>query len=484
MQSTSTGTTGTTGRADTLAPLAGANVDTEAQPTQPAADDTAITDNAALSPLLPLKAVLTATAAEFKYVQFYHSASALLARSRRFSSFLSQCRYLAAPMVGISDLPFRLLCRQYGATVCYTEMIDTTCSGIPRLPPASCAADRPLVVQFAANDGDKLLTAVLAVQSMCDAVCLNLGCPQRVARRAMYGAYLLDDVEEHRRRLLNIVHHCTSSPLLHIPLVVKIRVLDSVEATVSLCRQLTLAGASLIAIHARQRGRVDQRRDEAADLSIVRHCTAALRHLPVTLISNGNVRSHNDIANNLHYTGAHGIMCAEPLAHNPALFSMPPYPPPLTLALQYVKLVEAEGWREGRGSQEVWWRAVAQLWRMAGQQLTWLQVSGGLERVCSVAEVRAVVELAIARERGGWQRDEALQLELDRSQERRQQAIERLRTRTRQQEQAGERQSIEETALLNTKQRKRVRKREEKAQTDRLRKCSKDVRPNDTTNDR
>jgi len=427
-----------------------------------AKDSTAATDTAPPH-LLPLKAVLSATAAEFKYVNYYHLASALLARYHRFSHFLSQCRYIAAPMVGISDLPFRLLCRQYGATVCYTEMIDTTGPDMPQLPPASCAADRPLVVQFAANDGQRLLTAALAVQSMCDAVCLNLGCPQRVARRAMYGAYLLDDVDDDRRRLLALIHHVTSSPLLHVPLLVKIRVLHSVEATVSLCRQLALAGASLIAIHARQRGRVDQRRDGAADLSIVQHCTAALQHFPVTVVTNGNVRSHTDIAHNLHYTAAHGIMCAEPLAHNPALFSHPPHPAPLALALQYVRLVEAEGWREGRSVEEAWLRVVAQVWRMAGERLAWLQVGGALEHVCSVAEVRAVVELAIERESGGWQRDESLQLEFDRSCERRQQMMERMRTRIRQQEEARGRQVSAELAQLNSKQRKRLRKREEKA---------------------
>ena len=409
-----------------------------------------------------MKATLTATAAEFQYAALYHSVSILLSRNQRFASFLSQCRCIAAPMVGISDLPFRLLCRQYGATVCYSEMIDTTGPSMPPLPPASCTADRPLVVQFAANDGERLLAAALAVQSMSDAVCLNLGCPQRVARRAKYGAYLLDAVEEDRRHLLSIVHQVTSSPLLHIPLVVKIRVLDSVEATVSLCCQLALAGASLIAIHARQRGRVEQRRDGAADLSLVRHCVAALHHLPVAVVTNGNVRAHSDVAHNLRYTAAHGLMCAEALAANPALFSSPPHPAPLALALQYVRLVEAEGWREGRRREENWLRVVAQVWRMAGDELRRLQVAGGLERVCGVAEVRAVVELAIARQSGDWQRVEALQTELDRSCERRQQTMERLRTRIRQQEQAGVGATIDELPL-NTKQRKRLRRRLEKA---------------------
>ena len=271
-------------------------------------------------------------------------------------------------------------------------------------------------------------------------------------------------MEADRRRLLSIVHHVTSSPLLRVPLVVKIRVLDSAEATASLCRQLALAGASLIAIHARQRGRVDQRRDGAADLSIVRHCTAALQHLPVSIITNGNVRAHGDIAHNMHYTCAHGIMCAEPLAHNPALFSPLPHPPPLTLALQYVRLVEAEGWREGRSEGEVWLRVVAQVWRMAGERLTWLQVGGGLERVCGVGDVRAVVESAMERDCGGWQRDETLQPELDRRHERRQQTMERLRTRLRQQQgRADANPPTSETALLNTKQRKRLRRREQKA---------------------
>ena len=72
-------------------------------------------------------------------------------------------------------------------------------------------------MQFCANDPDVLLAAAKLVEDRCDGVDLNLGCPQRIARRGHYGAFLMDDLPTVKRLVEKLAQN------LKVPVTVKAR---------------------------------------------------------------------------------------------------------------------------------------------------------------------------------------------------------------------------------------------------------------------
>ena len=176
--------------------------------------------------------------------------------------------------------------------------------------------DRPLFVQFCANKPEDLLEAAQYVAPYCDAVDLNLGCPQGIARSGHYGAFLQEDWET-IYKMINKLHN-----ELPIPVTAKMRILENKEKTLEYAKMILSAGASILTVHGRRREQKGHNTG-LADWSIIRYLRDNLP--PETVIfANGNILNSSDLEPCLVATGADGIMSAEGNLSDPTIFAKPP----------------------------------------------------------------------------------------------------------------------------------------------------------------
>ena len=158
---------------------------------------------------------------------------------------------VVAPMVDASELAYRMQCRKHGAQLVYTQMFSShmfvESAEYRRQNFQTIPEDRPLIVQLAGDNPDMLLKAAQMVQGKCDAVDINLGCPQGIAKRGHYGAFLMEELD----LLTAIVSKLANE--LNIPVTCKTRIYHDFNRTIRLMETLVNAGASLLTVHGRTR---------------------------------------------------------------------------------------------------------------------------------------------------------------------------------------------------------------------------------------
>ena len=256
-------------------------------------------------------------------------------RSHTFWDDLGRPRCVVSPMVDQSELAFRMLCRRYhgGAPLlCYTPMIHSSRfvkdRTYRRSLLQSCGAeDRPLIAQICGHDPDILVAASKLIAGSDptrrpDAVDLNLGCPENIARKGRYGSFLL------REPVLVVALVRALVDSVALPITCKIRIMDEsnpdsdwrgLPGTIRLVRALQGAGVSAICVHARNRHNKGPKTSDADWAAIKAIKEAVGPGLPI--IANGNIATTRDVRRCLAVTGCDAVMSAEALLVNPALFA-------------------------------------------------------------------------------------------------------------------------------------------------------------------
>ncbi|KAJ5450735.1 tRNA-dihydrouridine(16/17) synthase [Penicillium daleae] len=268
-------------------------------------------------------------------------------QGREFYESIGSPKYIVAPMVDRSEFAWRMLTRSFMPAdepqplLAYSPMFHARLFGeqaklrTQHFQPTREANgdmkkkdelfldgnpqfDRPLFVQFCANDPNEFLEAARHVAPYCDAVDLNLGCPQGIARKGHYGAFLQEDWD----LIYKLINRLRTE--LSVPITAKFRIQETKEKTLEYAKMILSAGANIITVHGRRR---EQKGHETgvADWSYIRYLRDNLP--PETVIfANGNILNHEDIERCLEVTGADGVMSAEGNLSDPTIFSKPPPP--------------------------------------------------------------------------------------------------------------------------------------------------------------
>lgn len=260
-----------------------------------------------------------------------------------------------APMAGVTDLAFRMVCREEGAALTYTEMIsakalvygDKKTKALLTL----AADEHPAAVQIFGSEPEIMGEAAkLAVElSGADILDINMGCPVGKIAGSGDGSALMLDPDKAARIVEAAVKSCG------VPVTAKIRKgwdKGNVNA-VEFAKTLEGAGVSAIAVHGRTR---TQMYSGVADWDIIRAVSGAVN---VPVMANGDIFTAEDAKRALIYTGAAMAMIGRGAFGNPWLFGqanaaiagmeIPPLPPlreRIDLAVrQFETAAEAKGER-------------------------------------------------------------------------------------------------------------------------------------------
>ena len=222
---------------------------------------------------------------------------------------------ILAPMAGVTDLPFRLLCKEQGCGLVYSEMVSAKAvfygnkNTIPLL--LSDEAEHPVALQLFGSDPELMADMAARLEEYpFDIFDVNMGCPVPKVVNNGEGSALMKNPELAERILSTMVKAVKK------PVTVKIRkgFDDTCINGVELAKRAEAAGVSAVAIHGRTR---QQYYSGKADWDIIRQIKETVS---IPVIGNGDIFTPQDGKRMLEETGCDGIMVGRGARGNPWLF--------------------------------------------------------------------------------------------------------------------------------------------------------------------
>jgi len=223
---------------------------------------------------------------------------------------------ILAPLAGYTDLPFRLLCREQGASLCFSEMVS--CHGLTYKQKntidlmQTVADERPFGVQLFGSDPDHMgEAAAIASSYPIDLIDLNMGCPVRKVTKRGSGCALMKDLRLAQKIIETVCANTT------LPVTVKFRSGWTEEQIngPEFAAMAETAGAAAVTIHARTWA---QGFGGLADRKIIKAVKEAVR---IPVIGNGDILVFADGLQMMAETGCDAVMVGRGALGNPWVFA-------------------------------------------------------------------------------------------------------------------------------------------------------------------
>ena len=217
-----------------------------------------------------------------------------------------------APVAGVSDLPFRKLCRSFGADLCYTEMVSAKalCFGDKKTKKLlNCDGElHPRAVQLFGSEPEILARAAKFAENDFDIIDINMGCPAPKIIKNGEGSALMKNPALAGKIIETVVKRVKA------PVTVKIRRGFSEENCAEIARVAQECGAAAVCVHGRFAAQMYS--GESSRSAIAK--TVAAVNIPV--IGNGDILTSQDAEDMFKDTGCSAVMIARGAFGNPFIF--------------------------------------------------------------------------------------------------------------------------------------------------------------------